>query len=111
MTEDTEPKGIYFQQNENIVLEIYPDRIVWNRYTPEKQTIVIEDKQLLCLALLDTVMSLTNNTYDYSLLDPGLYGDYKKFLNSNTRKHDLLPTKQMINDDYEDFLHSLEKLK
>jgi len=55
--------------------------IVW---TLNEGEIVIDDKKLLALAFLDMVVNITQMKYDYSVLDPELWKEYQKFL--DTRK-------------------------
>ena len=57
--------------------------IIWNSPNGE---IIIEDKAMLGLAFMGTITSLTNNEYDYRLLDQDLYEQYKLFLNSKETK-------------------------
>jgi len=51
--------------------------ITWNNKGKE---IVIEDKKMLCIALMDVVARLSNGI-DVSKLDQELYGEYKKLTN------------------------------
>ena len=67
------------------VLGISPKgKITWTIYEPVKRVIEITDQKLLALAFMDVVAKLTSIEYDYSLLDPELYEEYKRFLKSES---------------------------
>ena len=60
------------------VLRIEADgNIVWTLFDEE---IVIDDKRLLAIAFLDTIVKISGMEYDYSVIDPELWKDYQLFL-------------------------------
>lgn len=65
------------------VLRIEPNgKITW---VLDGEEIVVKDRSVLALALLDCVVKLTSMNYDYSKLDPDLYKDYQTFLKTKNK--------------------------
>ena len=77
-SEIKQPNTITFNSANRFLLKIEPSgSIIWNS---PKGEIVINDKPLLGIALMDIVSKLSGSIYDLSKIDKDLYKQYQEFL-------------------------------
>lgn len=66
------------------ILRMEPEgRIIW--FVDGKE-IVVKEKSILAIALLDMLVQMTNLPYDYSKLDPELWQQYQEFLKTEKKE-------------------------
>ncbi len=64
----------------DLIFQLRTDGVI--EWFVKGKKIEVKDKKLLCIALMDLVVQMSNFKYDYSLIDKKLYKDYLKFVYS-----------------------------